>query len=41
MIQFKGVIMYLKNHIYKIVKKPENERSISYKGKYIQLYYED
>lgn len=41
MIQFKGAIMYLKNHIYKIVKNTENEKSIPYKGKYIQLYYED
>lgn len=31
----------LSNHAYKIVKKPENEKSIPYKGKYIQLYYED
>lgn len=31
----------LENHAYKIVKKPENEKSIPYKGKYIQLYYED
>lgn len=29
------------NHDFKIVKKPENEKSIPYKGKYIQLYYED
>lgn len=29
------------NHAYKIVEKPENEKSIPYKGKYIQLYYED
>lgn len=27
MIQFKGAIMYLKNHIYKIVKNTENEKN--------------
>lgn len=31
----------LENHAYKVVNKPENEKSIPYKGKYIQLYYED
>lgn len=34
-------ISTLANFDFKIVNKPENEKSFSYKGKYIQLYYED
>lgn len=33
-------IHVLARHNFKIVDKPENEKSIPYKGKYIQLYYE-